>query len=137
MGVMALDAGLVARARMTFYGHHVLFFVALEADLAAIFDEQARLGGLVGIMTGGAFAIAGRIMFVGGFGDSLLNVIMAFKAQLASCLSQQFLVVRLMRSMTGTALAIFNRLMLHLGRGNLFLDIIMTLETQFPVRLNQ
>ena len=85
---MALDARFLLAVVMRLNRGHVLFLMTFEADLPSTFTQQAWFVCLMRIVTGTAFAIGDRVMFVGGRTYLLLELVMALVAQVAHRLRQ-------------------------------------------------
>lgn len=134
---MAIDAGFLPAFEVAFHLHHVLFIVALEAELLAIFQKQFLLAGLVRIVAGATFAIASGVMFESCCFKLLLEIIMALKAELSVRFDQELLVVRNMRTVAGTAFVVLHRLVFDLCCRELLLDVLMALKAKLPIRLQQ
>src|SRR5207249_471791 len=116
---------------------HVLFLVTFETDLPAALVQQAWLVRLMRIVTGAAFAISDRVMFVSGRGDLLLELVVAFVAEVANRFGEQVLQLRFMGLMTRTALSILHGLMFDLGHLQLLFKHVMAVEAEFPIWLRQ
>src|SRR5206468_1405833 len=89
------------------------------------------------IVTGAAFAISDRVMFVSGRGDLLLELVVAFVAEVANRFGEQVLQLRFMGLMTRTALSILHGLMFDLGHLQLLFKHVMAVEAEFPIWLRQ
>ena len=88
MRVMAFGASLLKRIGMALHRGHVFFFMALEAHLPPIFEEQRRLIGLMRVVAGRTFPIGSGIVLKRRFGDPLLQLIVTLKTQLVRGLNQ-------------------------------------------------
>ena len=90
---MALDARFLLAVVMRLNRGHVLFFMTFEADLPSTFTQQAWLFCLMRIVTGTAFAIGDRVMFVGGRAYLFLELVMALVTQVPNRFRQQLLIL--------------------------------------------
>ena len=131
VGIMAIDTVLLECALVTFNSGQILFLVAIEAKLAGRFCEQRAFGGLMGAVTGGAIAIARRVMFEWSLGQRLLQIFMTIETELIGSLAQQLFLIGNVRAVAGSAVTILDRLMLDLRPGDLLLHIFVAIHTKF------
>ena len=87
---MTFGAKLLANFVVGLDPGDVLFFVAIKTELARTFREQRFIRRLMGIMTHGTFAIAGRVVFEGCFRESGLKILMTIKTQFTGGFAEQF-----------------------------------------------